>query len=466
MPERGTVDELELRRRGRPDSGLDDIGNAARFVDEHGDALRYVPAWKRWLRYDGCRWVEDDLLEHQRRAKETARNLAKEAANERDERRQQDLLGHAKRSASESRVRAIYELARSDERIAIRPCDLDADPWILNTETGVVDLRTGDLLAHAPGQHLMRIAGASYDPEAPAPLWEAHLRRCVVDSELIAFLQRLAGISAIGVTREHLLIILFGSGANGKSVFRNAIASALGDYAYQSTVDLILHGGSRGQATPELAELRGRRFVTIGETPADGRLASERVKWITGGEPITARHLYGNPFTFEPSHTVWLGTNDKPTVDDEGDGIWRRIKLVEFGVTIPGPEQDPKLGEKLAGELPGILRWIIDGARGYLSEGLSQPDSVSEATDTYRDDEDTFGRFLDDRRIVVDDTASAPATQLLKIYEEWAVDAGAPTLTRNKLSAKLQARGFVRHRDSKGVRWLGIGLRNDTRPGR
>jgi putative DNA primase/helicase len=440
------------------DLGLDDIGNGARFAAAHHPMLRYVPVWQRWLCWDGRRWAEDDALEHLRRAQTTARSLAAEAAAEPDEHRRKELLGHAKRSAAEPRLRAMLTTAGSDPRIVVRPRDLDSDPWLLCVENGVVDLRTGNLRPHQPAELLTKIAGAAYDPAADAPTWHAHLARVLPDPELRAFLQRLTGLSAIGVVREHVLPLLVGGGANGKSSTRNAIAGALGEYAGQSSADLLLRGRrSVGQATPELADLRGLRLVTVSETPEDGQLAGERAKAVTGGDPVTARRLHGNPFTFTPSHTVWVLTNHRPRVPDAGYAMWRRLLLIDFAVTIPPHEQDRDLDAKLAAERPGILRWIVDGARAYLEHGLAPPDSVVQSTDRYRQDEDSFAAFLAES-VTNEPDASARASDLLAAHKAWADRAGAPPLTRNSLADKLAAAGYERRRVDTGTRWYGLRL--------
>jgi putative DNA primase/helicase len=279
---------------------------------------------------------------------------------------------------------------------------------------------------------------------------------------LTVFVQGLAGPTALGVVRQPVHAILHGTGANAKSVLCNAIAAALDDYGASSTIDLLLQTGrSPGQATPELADLRGRRLVTVAETPEDGRLAAERVKWLTGGDPITARRLYGQPFTFQPTHSVWLQTNHLPRVPDDGHAIWRRLLLVPFDVTIPEAEQDSELGAKLATERAGILRWIVDGARAYLREGLNPPAAVRSATTSYREDEDVFGGFLAERTIG-EEGASAQGADLLRAYTAWAEQSGAPALSTNALADKLHARGFERKRGKTGSRWHGLRLRQES----
>lgn len=443
---------------GDHDRGLDDVGNAARFVDQHEPALRYAPAWKTWLVWQGSRWAPDERLEHLRRAKETARLLGDEASSAEDDDSRKAILRHALRSALEPRLRAMAAIAACDPRIVLVPSELDADPWLLNAANGTVDLRDGTLRPHDRSDLLTKVAGANYNPDAPAPTFHAHLERFLPRPELIAFMRRLAGLSAIGVTLEHLLAIFYGIGDNGKSTLLNAIRSALGDYAHHAGVDLLVqHRREAGQATPELADLKGRRLVTVVETRQDGRLAVERVKAITGGDPITARHLHGNPFTFEPSHTVWLATNHKPRVPDDGHAIWRRLFLVPFSVKIPTEEKDDSIGGKLAAERDGILTWIIEGAIEYQRRGLDPPDEVLAATADYKRDEDTFGDFLAERT-ELDQEASVKASELHGAYRAWADENGATRLSTNALAERLQERGFGRRRLKTGYHWLGLQL--------
>lgn len=443
----------------------DDIWTATRFADQNHRALRYVPAWNSWLRWDGQRWAEDDTLEYLARAKTTARELESEllraAADEPDDHRRKELISTSKRLGVETRIRAMLTLARADTRIVVPPATLDADPWLLNTTNGTIDLRNGELRPPDPGQLLTKLAGAAYDPQATAPNWNAHLSRVLPDPEIRAFLQRLAGLSALGVVREHILPLLVGQGANGKTSTINAIAAALGDYAGQSSTDLLLRGRrSAGQATPELADLRGLRLVSVSETPEDGQLAGERAKSITGGDEITARRLHGNPFTFKPSHTVWVATNHRPRVPDDGHAMWRRLILIPFDVIIPEPEQDRDLDQKLAAERDGILRWITDGTRTYLEHGLNPPEAVVAATATYRTDEDHFGTFLTERTTEEPD-ASTKASEILAAQHTWAATAGEHSLTPNALAQKLQARGYERRRVKTGTRWFGLRVTHD-----
>ncbi len=213
------------------------------------------------------------------------------------------------------------------------------------------------------------LAGAAYDPGARCPVWDAHLRRCLVSDELVEFYEGLAGPPSVEDVASSDSRSCYGTGANGKTAIRNAIARALGDYAHQSSLDLLMQSGRGvGQATPELADLRGRRFVTVSEAPEDGRLAAERVKAITGSEPITARRLHRKPLrTRAIAARCWLATNSAAAYPRRpGHAILqRRVLLIPLRhrVTIPDDEQDRDFGDKLAAERSrNPSRWIIEGS--------------------------------------------------------------------------------------------------------
>ena len=259
----------------------------------------------------------------------------------------------------------MVTLAASDARLARRPARFRPRP--MATQRGERHRRPPR--RHAPNPHNpARRDHAACRRQLPARGISRNLEHLPCQG---ARATRARGVpatarraSAIGAVREHILAILYGSGANGKSTLVGALQAALGDYAHAAPVSLLV-GEQRGGATPDLADLRGRRFVTVAETREDGELSVERVKALTGGDKINARHLYGQPFTFTPSHTPWLLTNHKPRIGDDGDAIWRRLLLVPFLVTIPKDEQDVELADRLALEVDGILSWVVKGALEY-----------------------------------------------------------------------------------------------------
>lgn len=447
QPERDGVDRGLLR---------DDIGNAARFAREHAGGLVHVESFAPpWRYYDGRRFAPDETGVHVERAKETIDRLwryADEAGSDSEEWRK-----FASLSRRADRLRAMLRLAASDPLLARRASDFDRDPWLLNVVNGSVVLRTGELRHHDPADRLTMLAGGAYRPDAEAPVWQQFLATIQPDEEVAAYLRRLAGYAAIGTVREHILAVLFGQGANGKGTFVNACRLALGDYAHAADVSLLLGATRPGAASPEIADLRGRRLVTVAESREDGRLNAERVKALTGGDPVTGRHLHANPMTFLPSHTCWLQTNHKPRVDDDGDAIWRRLVLVPFTVTIPKHEQDRDLPVRLAAEVDGILSWIVRGAIEYLERGLDEPDSVLAATAAYRDAESMFQAWVDERLTL--GLGWTSCADLLADYTDWARDNGAEELTSRAIGERLALREGCQPSKSRGARGWSVLLR-------
>jgi putative DNA primase/helicase len=437
----------------------DDIGNARRFVAMHGERFRFVSTFASpWLVWDGSRWAPARLGEHVEAAKQTADALLASGASAR----------HLRESRRLGRLLAMLRLAESDPAIAREAAAFDAEPWLLNVGNGTVDLRTGELREHRPQDHLTLLAGGSFEPEAPAPTWRRFLVDVLPDPELRDYLDRLLGCAVFGLPLEHILAILWGAGANGKSTLLGAVAEALGEYAHQAPASILTSSRSSGGATPDLADLRGRRLVTVSETREDARLSIERVKAITGGDPITARYLYAQPFTFRPSHTIILQTNHRPRVADDGHAIWRRLRLVPFTETIPAERQRRELPQELAAERDGVLSSIVAGALTYLASGLVVPESVELETSAYREAEDDLGAWLEEC-CELDVDVFTPSRELLASFDAWARSSGAETLSRQMFADRLKARagrlGIVAGRDRRReVRgWRGIALRNTHR---
>ncbi len=434
---------------------LTDLGNSERFVSDHGEDVRYCYPWSTWLVWTGARWEKDDAGRAHRLAKETVRGIYQEAAEAGDEERRKALAKHAARSESADKIRAMLELARSE--LPVAPDELDADPMLLNTKSGTIDLRTGELREHRREDLITKLAPVEYDPGAEAPAWGAFLERVLPDEELRGFVRRAAGYSASGDTSEQCLFINHGVGANGKSTFHEAAAAALGDYAMRAPTDMLL--ARRSGAVPnDVARLKGARFVSAAETEDGRRLAESLVKDLTGQDTITARFMRAEFFDFKPTHKLHLSTNHKPEIRGTDAAIWRRIRLVPWTVTIPPAEQDKKLSEKLRGELAGVLAWIVRGCVEWRHEGLKAPDAVRKATGAYRSEMDVIGAFIEDCCVLRPD-ASALATPLYVAYKEWCEESGEPIEKQRRFGMRLTERGLRREKVGGVYKWYGIGLR-------
>jgi putative DNA primase/helicase len=458
--------QAPLSTNGRTDNcppdrfNLTDLGNALRLVDRHGEDLRYVHAWDRWLVWTGSRWEQDRTGEVERRAKETVRSIYAEASSTEDPQDGKALGDHATRSAAKGRIEAMIALARSEPGIPAVPEQLDADPWLLNVRNGTVDLRTGELQPHRREDLITKIAPVQYAPGAAAPTWEAFLERVLPGEELRRFVRRVIGYALTGDVSEQVLIFLHGAGANGKSTLINAVLAMLGDYGQQAAPELLTVKGASHPT--ELADLLGTRFAASVEVEDGRRLAESLVKQLTGGDRIKARFMRQDFFEFDPTHKVFLAANHKPTIRGTDHAIWRRIKLVPFDVTIPKAEQDPRLFEKLQAELSGILAWAIRGCLEWCRDGLGEPEEVRAATEGYRAEMDVLAAFIEERCVEYPD-ATATAKALWDAYKGWTGESGEDHGTQRRFGMRLTERGFERRRITSGERkgtyeWVGIGL--------
>ena len=465
------VDELERNgRNGRVDIdgngrgttqpaggyNLTDLGNARRLVHRHGRNLRYCWLWRKWLVWDGKRWVKDDTGEVYRLAKETVSSIYQEAAAAPNDEARKELGKHATRSEAGARIKEMVDLARSD--VPVMPDELDASPDLLNTESGTIDLRTGELREHRREDLITKIAPTTYRPDAAAPTWEAFLERVLPGEDLRAFVQRAVGYSATGDTSEQCMFINYGGGANGKSTFQEAIAAALGDYAMRAPTEMLLAKRSDGVPN-DVARLKGARFVSASETEEGRRLAESRIKDLTGQDTITARFMKAEWFDFAPTHKLWLSTNHKPEIRGTDAAIWRRIRLVPWAVTIPPAEQDKKLPIALRHELAGILAWVVRGCLQWRREGLQAPDEVRQATGEYRAEMDVLAGFLVEC-CELDTGHWEYAKDLYECYKRWCDENGERPEPQRKFGGRLGERGFQRDRGgSRGAGiWRGVRL--------
>jgi putative DNA primase/helicase len=442
-----------------PRRTLTDLGNAERFVDEHGGRFRYCGPLGKWLFHDGKRWVRDETGAAELMMQETVRGIYAEAAKAEDSQERKAIADHARRSEATKRITDALRAARWQPGIPVRAEELDTDSWLLNVSNGTVDLRTGELREHRREDLITRLAPVEYDPEAEAPRFLRFLSEVFGgDGDLIAFVRRYAGYSLTGSTRERVFAILHGSGKNGKTTLVELLRDTLGDYATNTATETVLAKRSEG-INNDVAALKGARFVSTAEVEQDRRLAESKVKQLTGSDTVTARFLYGEPFSFKPEFKLWLSTNNRPVIRGTDDAIWDRIRLVPFEQRFDGERGDPRLPEKLREELPGVLAWMVRGCLEWQRIGLGEPEKVRAATEGYRSEMDVLAAFIEDR-CVVDPKASVGATRLYQEYVSWCEDGGEARLTQTKFGLRLKERGFPKEK-AQTVTWYGIGLRSD-----
>ncbi|CAB3780787.1 phage/plasmid primase, P4 family [Paraburkholderia fynbosensis] len=379
-----------------------DLGNARRMSELYGDTLSFVSEMKQWLEKTSTgAWRFIDDLRVLYLAREIIPLIHEEIRRLSPGSRQEMVL-HAKYTESNKALKDAVELFRSEPGIAVSVRNLDEGEWIFPAKNGLVDLQTGMFMPMDPALRITQTAGVNFDPDATCPLWEKFLIQIMNGNvELVEYLRRAIGYTLTTQTSEHALFFAFGSGANGKSTFLNLLRALFGDLGAQANGDMLLdkNGGaamSPNAASSEVARLAGKRLVAMSEVEEGRHFSEKTVKWYTGGEVITARMLYQNAFEFKPRFKLWLAGNYKPTIKGNDHGIWRRMKLIPFTVTIPPEKRDPDLERKLRDELPGILNWALAGCKQWQENGykLNEPAIISNEVAEYRSEMDVVESWL------------------------------------------------------------------------
>lgn len=440
-----------------------DLGNARRLVDDHGHDLRYAPQLGTWLAWDGRRWAEDVTGEADRRAKAVVDGFYTQLATLAGEESRKKLAAHWMRSQAAPRLEAMVRLARTEPGVPVTVAELDADPWLLNTETGAIDLRTGEITCGERRLLVTKLASITVDPAAQCPTWRWFLDWAMRgDEQLVGFLQRAVGYSLTGSVGEQCLFFLHGSGENGKSTFLNVLQRLAGDYALAAEADLLLATTHERHSTG-IADLVGRRLVVVQETDDGRRLAEATVKQLTGGDTIRARRMRQDNFEFRPTHKLWMAANHRPMVRGTDHGIWRRIRMVPFEAAVAPGERDPGLLDRLLTELPGILNWALEGARQWLADGLRPPDAVLQATQEYRTEQDHVGRFVADICTLAP-TVCVSAKDLRTAYEAWCEENGERAWSAKAMAPQLVDRGCERVQAGRSKAWTWVGITIAERP--
>jgi len=447
---------------------LTDLANAERFVRAYAAELRYVAPWKSWLCWDGKRWARDVTGEAERRAKDTLRGMLVEAAALDDRKEQRARVHHALHSMNGARLDWLLRYARTEPAVAAVPEVFDLDPWVLNTISGTLDLRSGELRPHRRDDLITRLAPVAFDPAARAPKWDQFLVQIAGEHPaLIGYLQRLGGYALTGVARVKAFFVLLGGGDNGKTTWVETLRGLMGDYAQEAAIQTFL-AHRHETIGNDVATLAGARLVTAGE-PEKGRRWNEALlKRLTGGDRVKARRLYREGEEYTPGFKLIFHVNELPSSWDLSPGFWGRVKVVPWRHAIPPAERIENYHEVLLREeAPGILNWLLAGCRTWLADGLGEPPEVRAATQHYRDDSDTLREFWAER-IAASDTARLPTTALYTAYKAWCDARNEEPLGSRTLQRLIEERGIPLKRSSSGNTWLGLALKPEptTAPAR
>ena len=441
-----------------------DITNRDYFLKAYGEKIRYCIMWNKFLIWNGTCWeidkkgrVEEDCVDFVHQMYRGLRVIT-------DRQLQAAFEKHLIKSESFRRIQALVGLLKMSRSIKVSDDELDSDNYLFNVKENTLDLRNGKGLLPDPKHLITKRSKFIYSKDAKCPIWDMFLMQIFNnDYELIHFVQKAMGYSLSGDVSEQCLFILWGTGANGKSTFLNTLQALFGDYACSTGTETFMKKTS--EQSNDLARLKGARLVTTSEAEQGKPLSESLIKQITGEDEITARFLYGEFFSFKPTFKIFMATNHKPKIRGADNGIWRRIKMIPFTVTIPPDQRDKTLGDKLLKENSGILNWLIKGYADWCKEGLkNEPDAIKEANEEYRMDMDSVGTFVADCFEIDASLKWRLHTKILyETYVKWCNKNNERVMSQKWLGMRMQEKGFKRMSTNGQRVWLGLVVREEWR---
>jgi putative DNA primase/helicase len=420
------------------------------LVERYVNRLRYCHSSGRWFTWNGNNWQVDTT----RQASEVMRLLAREASQYAD-------YETKIRVQKNSFIGGVNKLCQADPEFAVGYDAWDQDKFKLGTPTGTINLRNGSVQPPDPNDGITKATAVTVASSANCPQWLRFLNQTTGnDVALIRFLQQWCGYCLTGVTREHALVFVYGGGGNGKSVFLNTVTGILADYAVTAAMQTFIASHSEQHST-DLAMLRGARLVTASETEHGKAWAESRIKQLTGGDPITARFMRQDFFTYTPQFKLTIIGNHKPVLQNIDEAARRRFNIIPF---IRRPDvPDRQLEDKLKLEWPGILRWMVDGCLDWQRNGLIRPSSIVDATNAYFNEQDLFGQWLEDRCDI--DVGNATlwdrSADLFASWENYAEAAGEKAGNVRGFAEDMRKRGFMSKRTGTARGFSGIRLKPD-----
>jgi putative DNA primase/helicase len=423
---------------------------ALRFASQHASNLRYVAMMGRWFIWNGKVWLADEKREAFSLARQVVRAAAREC-------RKKSL---AKSLASAKTVAAVERLAQADPRLAGTIDQWDADPWLLNTPDGVIDLRTGDLRPHSADDYMTKITAIG--PAGGCPRFEKFMDEIMAgDQEMISFIQRVIGYCLSGDASEEVIFFFHGTGQNGKGVLTSILEWIMADYSVSANDELLTQTKTDRHPT-ELARLKGARMVLVTEVTEGRRWDEAKLKKMTGGDTLTGRFMRQDFFQFKPQFKPVVSGNHKPRIQDVDFAMRRRMNLVPFAVTIPKEKRDTDLKAKLKMEGPGILQWLLNGCLEYQLFGLNPPQSVIDATDAYFAEEDNVANWIDERCETGDPNLQELLARLFASWTDYAEKRRLFIGNAKKFKEELTRLGYSDRHTKRGAILEGLRLRVDV----
>lgn len=436
-----------------------DITNRDYFLKAYGDRIRYCRSWNKFLVWNGNNWeidnrglVEEWILEFVHKMYRGLRCI-------KDPVLKADFEKHLIKSESFRRLQALNGVLKMTAEIKVGDSEMDNNIYLFNAKGVTIDLNYQRGREPAQADLLTKCSNFVFDKNAVCPTWEKFLMQIFNnDFELIHYVQKAMGYCLTGDVSEQCLFILWGTGANGKSTFLNTVQKLFGDYACTTGTETFMRKSS--EQSNDIARLMGKRLVTTSEAEQGKALSESLIKQITGEDELTARFLYGEYFSFKPTFKIFMATNHKPRIRGSDEGIWRRIKLIPFEVTIPPEQRDRHLAEKLEMENSGIFNWLLKGYQLWKKEGLEAPEAVQNANDEYRFDMDSVGTFIAEvMNVDASGICRLSNKTLYDVYCRWCNKNNEKQMSQKSLAMRMQEKGYKRIVSNSTRMWLGLGVK-------
>lgn len=453
--------ELKNRNVEPPQQGfpLTDAGNAELFADLYRDKLRYNHSQKQWLEFRGQYWQLDEIGHITQCAIDAARHRGEAALGIFNDGEREKVAKWARGSENAPKLRAMLDIARSLDPIATREPTWQQNPMLLQLNNGVYDLESHIFRTGIPNDMIFQNVGFNYEPDAKCPIWQRVISEIFAeDDDLIEYFQKLVGYSITGSVSDQAFYLFLGDGCNGKSLVMNTLSTMLGDYSLHT--DYSSFELKTNQQSNDIARTAHSRLLISSELPAGKRLDEARMKAISGGDQITARFLYKEPFTFNPHFKIWIAVNTFPTIKGTDNGIWRRVRIIPFNVCFTGREEKD-LDSRLLPEIPGIMNWAIEGTRKWQAEGLESTRVMKALVNAHRSESDSVAAFLQ-TAVIKSTTSKITAKELYEGYCTWAKENSIVPESRITFGQRLNSKGIKSHKSSGNKVYNGVSLQPDS----
>ena len=455
-PDLGVVDGNTVRKP-RIATGIEPVaelppefsefGMAESWIELNMQDWRYTTRSKEWHVWNGNHWeldqtdrVKSAIKDHIKKLNADSRDLTPTQRN---------------RVCTWKTAENVRNICASDQRIAVTPMQWDADPLLLGTPAGTVDLKTGEIRPTKPEDMITKTTAVSPEP-GPHPWWDSVLQRAHKgNAETADFIQRWCGYMLTGDTREEKFLLIHGAGGGGKSKFLTPLKELMGEYHKLASFETFTTVGNNRGSVDEWARLSGARLVTASEPEEGSRWREGAIKQATGRDGMTARHMYQSTFDYMPQFKLVFMGNHKPQLRSIGEEMRRRIDLLEWSGSIPQGERIADLPDRLKAEYPAILAWMIQGAIMWQQKGLSRPEVVAANTSEYMESEDVLGQWIDDC-IELADGAFTLSSSLYDSFSQWCEANGEYCAPMRRFSLKMEERGFTKFRKTSGRGFLNV----------